>query len=156
MSTSRLVLLSIGVVAVLSALWWFLPPYQADSEIMRHGTLDQIAALEPNKYALVIDEYRKALSQAIGGLAFVGTLLISVRTLRANERAKLTERFGKALDHLGAVRSEDAKVASEVRIGAVSELEGIGDESSRELRMIRSSFCSLFAQLRALALRLRE
>jgi Pentapeptide repeats (8 copies) len=140
MRTSRLVLLSIGVVAALFALWWYLPPYLVDSEIMRHGTLDQIAAVEPDKYALVVDEYRKTLSQTIGGLAFVGTLLISVWTLRANERAKLAERFGKALDHLGAVRSEDAKIASEVRIGAVSELEGIGEESPRELLMIRSSF----------------
>jgi Pentapeptide repeats (8 copies) len=140
MRTSRLVLLSIGVVALLVALWWYLPPYLVDSEIMRHGTLDQIAAVEPDKYALVVDEYRKTLSQTIGGFGFVGALLISVMTLRANERAKLTERFGKALDHLGAVRSEDAKVASEVRIGAVSELEGIGEESPRELRMIRSSF----------------
>jgi hypothetical protein len=139
MRTSRLVLLIIGVVAVV-ALWWFSPPYLVDFDIIRHGTLDQIAAIEPDKYALLVDEYRKTLSQAIGGLGFVGALWISVLTLRANERAKLTERFGRALDHLGAVRSEDAKVASEVRIGAVSELEGIGDESPRELRMIRSSF----------------
>ena len=138
MRTSRLVLLVIGVVAAVA--WRYFPPYLANSEIMSHGTLDQIAAIEPDKYVLVVDEYRKTFSQAIGGLGFVGALWISVLTLRANERAKVTERFGKALDHLGAVRSEDAKVASEVRIGAVSELEGIGEESPRELRMIRSSF----------------
>jgi Pentapeptide repeats (8 copies) len=140
MRTSRFwVLLIIGLAAAF-AVWWFLPPYLVDSEITRHGTLGQIAAIEPDKYALLVDEYRKTLSQAIGGLGFVGALWISVLTLRANERAKVTEPFGTALDHLGAVRSEDAKVASEVRIGAVSELEGIGEESPRELRMIRSSF----------------
>jgi hypothetical protein len=65
MRTSRLVLLIIGLVAVSFAVWWFLPPYLVDSEITRHGTLGQIAAIEPDRYALLVDEYRKTLSQAI-------------------------------------------------------------------------------------------
>jgi len=138
MRTSYWVLPLIVVAAIVAI--WFVPPYLADSEIIRHGTLGQVAAIEPDKYALVIDEYRKTVSQAIAGLGFLGTLWISVLTLRANQRARVTERFAKALDHLGAVRSEGENAASEVRIGAVSELEGVGEESPREQRMIRSSF----------------
>src|ERR1700687_1612835 len=102
MRTFRWVFLLIGVIAAVFA-WLFVPPCLANSEITRHGTPNQVAAIEPDKYALVIDEYRKTLSQAIGGLGLLGTLLISVLTLRSNEHAKVTERFGKALDHLGAV-----------------------------------------------------
>jgi uncharacterized protein YjbI with pentapeptide repeats len=73
-------------------------------------------------------------------------LAISLLTLRSNEKGKLADRFAKAFDHLGAVRSPEETIASEVRIGAVAELEGVGEESPREQRMIRYSFTAYMAQ----------
>jgi uncharacterized protein YjbI with pentapeptide repeats len=76
--------------------------------------------------------------------AGTGTLYVRYSRLhtRSNEKAKISERFGKALDHLGAIRRSGDQPASEVRVGAVAELQGIGEESTREQRMIRSAFAT--------------
>jgi hypothetical protein len=66
---SLVVLFSLMIVVfILFIVVVFLPPFLADSAINRHGTLQQIAAIEPDKYALVVDEYRKTIAQVIGGL----------------------------------------------------------------------------------------
>lgn len=155
MRPRSIVLALLALVSCLP-LWFLLPRYLADADIQRYGSLAQVAAIGPDKYALVVDEYRKTVAQAVGGIGFLGTFLLSVFTFRASEKAKITERFSKALDHLGAVRSKGDEAATEVRIGAIGELEGVGQESSREKVMIISSLTAYLRNYAGLAQANRE
>jgi hypothetical protein len=102
----------------------------------------QVKQIAPERYVDMVDNARKTIAQAIAGIALFGTLLLTLVTIRSNQQGKIADRFAKALDHLGAVRAPADQIASEVRIGAVAELELIGDESNRERQLIKRSLAA--------------
>jgi len=81
--------------------------------------------LSPNDWLTHVGNLRGTILQALGGLALLGTLYFSARTLRLNRRGQLTERFTRAIEQLGS-----DKLA--VRLGGIYALEQIAVDS-REL-----------------------
>lgn len=81
--------------------------------------------LSRNDWLTHVGNLRGMILQALGGLALLGTLYFSARTLRLNRRGQLTERFTRAIEQLGS-----DKLA--VRLGGIYALEQIAVDS-REL-----------------------
>jgi len=81
--------------------------------------------LSRNDWLTHVGNLRGTILQALGGLALLGTLYFSARTLRLNRRGQLTERFTRAIEQLGS-----DKLA--VRLGGIYALEQIAVDS-REL-----------------------
>ena len=125
-------------VASLAALI-LAPEWLVSRTLGEHASQAQLQQIAPEHYVDMVDSARKTVAQAIAGLALFGTLWLTFLTIRSNEKGKIADRFAKALDHLGAVRTPADQIASEVRIGAVAELELIGDESRKERRLIKRS-----------------
>ena len=81
--------------------------------------------LSRNDWLTHVESLRVTILQGLGGLALLGTLYFSARTLRLNRRGQLTERFSRAIEQLG---SETLAV----RLGGIYALEQIAVDS-REL-----------------------
>ena len=69
-----------------------------------------------------VQDLRATILQGLGGLALLGTLYFSARTLRLNRRGQLTERFTKAIEQVGS-----DKLA--MRLGGIYALEQIALDS---------------------------
>jgi hypothetical protein len=78
--------------------------------------------LSRNDWLTHVESLRTTMLQGLGGLALVGTLYFSARTLRLNRRGQLTERFSKAIEQLG---SESLAI----RLGGIYALEQIAVDS---------------------------
>jgi len=102
-----LVLFAILLVAIV-----YLPPLAVDP----HG-------LGRTDWLTHVESLRATMLQGLGGLALLGTLYFSARTLRLNRRGQLTERFSKAIEHLGS----DSRA---VRLGGIYALEQIALDSA--------------------------
>ena len=72
-----------------------------------------------------IESLRVTILQALGGLALLGTLYFTSRTLRLNRRGQLTERYTKAIEQLGQLGPEKLTV----RLGGIYALEQIALDS---------------------------
>ncbi len=99
------------LVAVLLAVIVFLPPLAIDPR-----------GLSRADWLKAVQDLRTTILQALGGLALLGTLYFSARTLRLNRRGQLTERFSKAIEQLGS-----GSLA--VRLGGIYALEQIAVDS---------------------------
>ncbi len=125
-----------GVMAIL--LWapermvqWVVSAPQTASE---HLTL--------NEYGKLVDDYRKTLAQILIGLGALGTLYfsrqrsaieretlrVSKLTLENTQDSKITERFAKAVEQLGALDKDGHKLL-EVRFGGIYALERVARDS---------------------------
>jgi hypothetical protein len=100
------------LVAALLAVIVYLPQLAVD----RNGlTADQLRTHQ--------DNLRGHVLQGLGGLALLGTLYFSARTLGLNRRGQVTDRFGKAIEQLGS-----GSLA--VRLGGIYALEQIAFDSA--------------------------
>src|SRR5215472_1121211 len=84
-----------GVLLLLGALLAvivFLPP-----RMVEHPK-----DLSQTDWLKAVQDLRTTILQGLGGLALLGTLYFSARTLRLNRRGQLTERFSKAIEQLGS------------------------------------------------------
>jgi hypothetical protein len=68
--------------------------------------------------------------QAVGGLALAAGLVFTWRNLRVAQSGQITDRFNKAIEHLGS--SNDSHPNIEIRIGGIYALERIGRDSSED------------------------
>lgn len=82
-------------------------------------------SLSRTDWLKAVQDLRTTILQGFGGLALLGTLYFSARTLQLNRRGQLTERFTKAIDQLGQLGPE--KLA--VRLGGIFALEQIALDS---------------------------
>ncbi len=105
------VLVLLGVLLVLIV---FLPQLALDPR-----------GLSRNEWLSQVQSLRTTILQGLGGLALLGTLYFSARTLQLNRRGQLTERFTKAVEQLGQLGPE--KLA--VRLGGIYALEQIALDS---------------------------
>jgi uncharacterized protein YjbI with pentapeptide repeats len=117
MGSWRLLWLAVGIVVLLGGLL-VLIVYVPQRVIDPHG----LSAAERLNAA---SNLRTDLLQALGGMALLGTLYFSARTLQLNRRGQVTERFTKAIDQLGQLEPE--KLA--VRLGGIYALEQIALDS---------------------------
>jgi len=72
------------------------------------------------------NDVRTTMLQAMGGAFFLVTALLTWRQLQLNREGQITERFTRAIDHLG---SEDKL---DVRLGGIYALERIANDSRTE------------------------
>jgi uncharacterized protein YjbI with pentapeptide repeats len=108
--------IALGVLYALA--WWLLPPL-----LYRYTGTDKAAKLK------AITDTRTAL---LAGVIGAGALLtfwlnskvyrITVQTLAVTERGQITERFNKAIDHLGSDKLD-------LRLGGIYALERIAKDS---------------------------
>jgi len=88
------------------------------------GAVD-LLRLENERMALR-NQVRTTLLQAFGGAFFLVTALLTWRQIQVNKQGQVTERFTRAIEHLG---SEDKL---DVRLGGIYALEQIARDSSTE------------------------
>lgn len=86
--------------------------------------LEHPADLSTADWLKAVQDLRTTLLQGLGGLALLGTLYFSARTLALNRRGQLTERFTRAIEQLGC----DTLA---VRLGGIYALEQIALDSSQ-------------------------
>lgn len=80
------------------------------------------SGLSRNDWLTHVESLRATILQGLGGLALLGTLYFTARTLRLNRRGQLTERFSKAIEQLGSRTLA-------VRLGGIYALEQIAVDS---------------------------
>jgi uncharacterized protein YjbI with pentapeptide repeats len=88
------------------------------------GRLDQLR-LENERVGLQ-NQVRTTLLQALGGGFLVATALLTWRQIQVNREGQVTERFSRAIDHLGT----DGKL--DIRLGGIYALERIANDSLRD------------------------
>ena len=107
----------VGTLIIVGALLLvivFLPQLAVD----QHG-------LGRTDWLKAVQDLPTTILQGLGGLALLGTLYFSARTLRLNRRGQLTERFTKAVEQL----SQPVPEQLAVRLGGIYALEQIALDS---------------------------
>jgi len=120
----RPVLLLGLATAVLVACVLLLPPLLVPLRVRAAdgiGTLDRMR-LEHERIGLQ-NQARATLLQAFGGAFFLVTAFLTWRQIQVNREGQITERFTRAIEHLGAEDKLD------VRLGGIYALERIANDS---------------------------
>jgi uncharacterized protein YjbI with pentapeptide repeats len=115
-----------GLVAIIVTLWLCLqcPEWMVNQEY--RGDHSRSSS---NEYAKLVDDYRKTLIQAIGGLLFFATAYAGFRQLTVARETQITNRFTSAIELLGAVDGQGGKQL-ELRLGGIYALERIAKDSA--------------------------
>ena len=112
------------VAMLLVLLLWFVPRLQVRRMRYSH-LLNQSERFDKE------NEARKTMAQILGGLAFLAGLYSTTATLRTSQEGQITDRFSKAIDHLGAV-NQKGETAVELRLGGIYALERVARDSRRD------------------------
>jgi hypothetical protein len=123
--------LAVSVILLLTLLWlpeWMVNRYNGKS-------------LSRSEYTNAVDEYRKTLAQIIGGCALLVGLYFTWRTTKAAEDGRITDRFSKAVEQLGATNTEGGRQI-EPRLGGIYSLERIARDSKRDAPAIVEILCA--------------
>src|SRR5258708_1511969 len=78
--------------------------------------------LTRTQWLSAIQELRVTVLQGLGGLALLGTLYFSARTLQLNRRGQVTDRFTRAIEQLASEKLD-------IRVGGIYALEQIAHDS---------------------------
>ena len=119
-----------GGIFVLGIVLWMVPEAQ----------VEQFKDIKPQVRASLEDQYRRTLAQIIGGLFLLVGLYLTWRRIAATERnvqiaqeGQITERFTRAIEHLGATHDDEQKTPRlEVRLGGIYALERIARDSKAD------------------------
>jgi hypothetical protein len=121
-------LLLVSVAASVLGLCVFLLP--ALIVPIRTDPVGSIAALDraklQNERIGLQNQVRTTLLQAFGGAFLLVTAYITWRQVQVNREGQITERFTRAIEHLGAAEHLD------VRLGGIYALERIAHDSHNE------------------------
>ncbi len=123
--------LVISCILALSLLWlpeWMVNRYSGKP-------------LSRYEYTNAVDEYRKTLAQIMGGGALLVGLYFTWRTTRTAEDGRITDRFSKAVEQLGATNTNGTRQI-EPRLGGIYSLERIARDSKRDARAIVEILCA--------------
>jgi hypothetical protein len=120
-----------SIVLLLALLW--LPEWMVDQYKGK-----PLSRLENTN---AVDEYRKTLAQIMGGCALLVGLYFTWRTTKAAEDGRITDRFSKAVEQLGAT-NKDGNRQIEPRLGGIYSLERIARDSRRDARAIIEILCA--------------
>ena len=120
-------LLATVVVVLLVTCVFVLPVLLVPARV---EAVDGIAAIDrirlQNERLKLRNDVRTTMLQAMGGAFFLVTALLTWRQLQINREGQITERFTRAIDHLG---SEDKL---DLRLGGIYALERIANDSRTE------------------------
>jgi hypothetical protein len=133
----RYALVAGAITVAIIALVWLIPIVQSSL---------WPASLAEDKRIELTDKVRGTVVQLIGAVGLVATAAITVyqvsagqeaseRTLRLTENAQAAERFGRAIEQLGAVDGEGNAVR-EIRIGGLYALQEYAFRSASDRRLV--------------------
>jgi len=128
----NIIFVALVVVALWLALLW-IPEWMVNQ--YAGGTLSRL------DYTKAVDDYRKTLAQIIGGFALLIGLYFTWRTTKSSEDGRITDRFSKAVEQLGASNNEGKKQL-EPRLGGIYALERIAGDSQRDRWPIIEILCA--------------
>jgi len=111
------------VLAILLILWW-APKLQVSKL-----TTDRLERFDKE------NEARKTLATIIGGFAIVATVYSTTRALDATREGQITDRYTKAIEQLGATKTNQ-EPNIEVRLGGIYALVRIAKDSARDSETI--------------------
>ena len=112
----RPVLWSVPLVLLGLLVAWKGPEWQLAS---------RQALLTPKEYLELQNSYRATIVQALGGIALLFGLYMTWRRVEIAGEGQITERFTRAIEHLGSEKLE-------VRLGGIYALERIARDSERD------------------------
>jgi uncharacterized protein YjbI with pentapeptide repeats len=109
----------VALTAVIFALW-MIPQWQVPIP-------EDPKLLFENRIKLIElrDKARGTLAQIIGGLIVLGGLYFTWRRIEVAQEGQITERFTRAIDHLGNRKLE-------IRLGGIYALERIARDSAKD------------------------
>lgn len=131
------ILRTISVLAVTLAALWFVLLWVPEWMVNQYLG----AKLSRLDYTKAVDDYRKTLAQILGGFALLIGLYFTWRTTRSTEDGRITDRFSKAVEQLGACNKEGKKQL-EPRLGGIYALERIARDSQRDRWPIIEILCA--------------
>jgi len=114
----RWLLGSLATLVVLLASVLVFPQRLIDWELGRKAR-----TLNPSDLAKAINDVRTTLLQGIAGVVILLGVYFTYRQLQVNREGQITERFTRAIDHLGHAELD-------VRLGGIYALERIANDSS--------------------------
>ena len=116
---------ALTMAAFAGFLAWRLPRWYAELQTIS----------DPKERISLENEIFKNVMQAVGGAFVLGGLYFTGRTLALNREGQITERFSKAVEHLG---SEQLCI----RLGGIHALARIAHDSPKDARPIMEIFCA--------------
>jgi uncharacterized protein YjbI with pentapeptide repeats len=120
-------LVAVVVLALLVSCIFVVPRLLVPARVQPTAGITVLDRLRlENERLKLRNDVRTTMLQAMGGALFLITALLTWRQIQINREGQITERFTRAIDHLG---SED-KV--EVRLGGIYALERIANDSATE------------------------
>jgi hypothetical protein len=128
---SGAILLVVGLVCTVA----FAPKFFLWLAGIHEGVISRDNLLPREEYAKLLDEYRKTVLQALAGVFAILALYYTYRRVRVSEQSHITERYTRAIEQLGAVRTDrngQTEPNIEVRLGAIYALERIAQDSPRD------------------------
>jgi len=135
-----LVTLSIGTALVLLLLCVLVFPRLLHPPLSARA-LQGVASVEKRvelqqAQARLQDDVRATLLQGVGGLLLVAGVIATWRQLQVSREGQITERFTRAIDHLGSTRTH-------VRLGGIYALERIANDSPADRRTVTEVLAAL-------------
>ncbi|PTL83009.1 pentapeptide repeat-containing protein [Vitiosangium sp. GDMCC 1.1324] len=129
---TRPLLLIAAIVPIVSLLACilFLPTYIVERDL---GSTSS-ARLEPAEIVKAKNDVRTTLLQAMGGAVLLATAYFSWRGLKNSREGQLTERFTRAIEHIG-------RTETDIRLGGIHALSRIG----RDSRVDRAAITNILA-----------
>jgi Pentapeptide repeats (8 copies) len=110
------------------------PPLSA-SELQGVASADRRVELQQAQAKLQNDA-RATLLQGVAGLLLVAGAIATWRQVQISREGQITERFSRAIDHLGDARAE-------VRLGGIYTLERIAKDSPADRRTVEAVLVAL-------------
>lgn len=129
MKNSSKFICSFVILLLVIGTLWYVPKFQVSQLHINNNTTN---TNDYFKKAELEDKFRSILAQIIGGLAvFVGLYFTwkrneaAEKSLLITQEGQITERFTRAIEHLG-------KKQMELKLGGIYALERIASESERD------------------------
>ena len=97
---------------------------------------NNLAGVKSQAQAQLQNDARATLLQGVAGLLLVAGAIATWRQVQVSREGQITERFARAIDHLG-----DAK--AEVRLGGIYTLERIANDSPADRRTVAAILAAL-------------
>jgi uncharacterized protein YjbI with pentapeptide repeats len=115
--TIVIILIVVMLIIFVRLLWWDLPLWQVDQVGISTNSTMERANLE--------NQYRLTIVQTLGGIVVIVGLFFTYEKILTLKDGQVTERFTRAIEHLG-------KEHLELKLGGIYALERIAKESKTD------------------------
>ncbi|MFD3840274.1 pentapeptide repeat-containing protein [Streptomyces sp. NPDC058642] len=134
-------LAAVGVLIALGVIVWLpqmIYPPLTSRELSQLPSADKRVDLQQAQ-ARVQNEFRSQLLQAMGGVVVVTGAVAGWRQLQLNREGQITERFSRAIDHMGSDTLD-------VRLGGIYALERVARNSPDDRQAISDILCAFIRE----------